>query len=178
VLSSFKQRGKTMSKLILAFAAMMIGLGSFSSVCAQVKAGTNAAQAKDLVGTGSLGTSRVRVLGNNGPGENGTNASRNSFGPSLNHPATAKSSGDSSLNGAMRATALPTRPGTGGASPLAPATSPNALHQIYRVGIGDVLDVKLVDMPSARSTLFTVLDGGLLDYPLSSAPVRVAGLTA
>jgi len=33
-------------------------------------------------------------------------------------------------------------------------------------------------MPSAKSTLFTVLDGGLLDYPLSSAPVRVVGLTA
>src|SRR6266550_333683 len=56
--------------------------------------------------------------------------------------------------------------------------APHALHQIYRVGIGDVLDVKLADMPTAKSTLFTVLDGGLLDYPLSSAPVRVAGLTA
>ena len=46
------------------------------------------------------------------------------------------------------------------------------------MGVGDVLDVQLLDMPTAKSTLFTVLDGGMLDYPLSSAPVPVAGLTA
>jgi len=40
-----------------------------------------------------------------------------------------------------------------------------------------VLDVQLVGVPTAKSTLFTVLEGGLLDYPLSNAPVPVAGLT-
>ena len=168
-----------MSKLILAFAAVVISLGSFSLVSAQGKTGTNA-QPKDLVAVGSLATSRTRVLGNDGPAD-GSNATQNGFGPSLNYSATASvlpTLDDSSLNGAMRSSASKTRPRTGAASPSSAATSPNALHQIYRVGIGDVLDVKLPDMPTAKSTLFTVLDGGLLDYPLSSAPVRVAGLTA
>ena len=169
-----------MSKLILAFAAVAISLGSFSSVSAQGKTGINGAQSKDLVTAGSLATSRVRVLGSDGPAE-GSNATQNGYGPSLNYSATANvlsMSAESSVDGVVLATASKTRPRTGAASPSSAATSPNALHQIYRVGIGDVLDVKLPDMPTAKSTLFTVLDDGLLDYPLSSAPVRVAGLTA
>jgi protein involved in polysaccharide export with SLBB domain len=57
---------------------------------------------------------------------------------------------------------------------LAPATD---LTQLYRVGVGDVLDVRLADNPGYQSTLFTVLDGGLLDYPLAGDPVHVGGLT-
>jgi protein involved in polysaccharide export with SLBB domain len=53
-----------------------------------------------------------------------------------------------------------------------------ALSEIYRVGIGDVLDVQLVDTPTTKSTLFTVLDGGVLEYPLAGDPLPVAGLTA
>lgn len=52
-----------------------------------------------------------------------------------------------------------------------------ALSQLYRIGVGDVLDVQLADMPTARSTLFTVLDGGILDYPLAGQLVIVAGKT-
>jgi len=51
------------------------------------------------------------------------------------------------------------------------------LTEVYRVGIGDVLDVQLPANPTDRSTLFTVLEGGFLDYPLTSAPVKVEGLT-
>jgi len=52
-----------------------------------------------------------------------------------------------------------------------------ALTQLYHVGVGDVLDVQLPDNPGNQSTLFTVLDGGLLDYPLAGDPVPVGGLT-
>lgn len=49
--------------------------------------------------------------------------------------------------------------------------------QVYRVGVKDVLDIQLTDSPSRNSTLFTVLDGGLLEYPLAGNPIPVAGLT-
>lgn len=50
--------------------------------------------------------------------------------------------------------------------------------QLYRVGINDVLDIQLAENPGTSSTLFTVLEGGLLEYPLAGDPIAVAGLTA
>lgn len=58
------------------------------------------------------------------------------------------------------------------ASPIATVSS-----QIYRVGVRDVLDIQLPDNPGRNSTLFTVLEGGVLEYPLASNPIVVAGLT-
>jgi protein involved in polysaccharide export with SLBB domain len=81
------------------------------------------------------------------------------------------------LNGSAAENLNMTRPRTG-ASPVnnpAPVPAPN---QIYRIGVGDVLDVRLADLPTSKSTLFTVLENGLLDYPLSNAPISVAGLTS
>ena len=52
-----------------------------------------------------------------------------------------------------------------------------ALTEEYRVGIGDVLDIRLEDMPTQESTLFTVVVGGFIEYPLLSQPLRVVGLT-
>jgi protein involved in polysaccharide export with SLBB domain len=57
-------------------------------------------------------------------------------------------------------------------SPIATVSS-----QLYRVGVHDVLDIQLADNSSMSSTLFTVLDGGLLEYPLAGNPIAVAGLT-
>lgn len=51
------------------------------------------------------------------------------------------------------------------------------LSQIYRVGVGDVLDIELQENPLHESTLFTVLSGGTLEYPLAGSPVAVAGMT-
>jgi len=48
---------------------------------------------------------------------------------------------------------------------------------LYRVGIGDVLDIRLANMPTRESTLFTVLNPGVVEYPLLSGPVVVDGLT-
>jgi protein involved in polysaccharide export with SLBB domain len=52
-----------------------------------------------------------------------------------------------------------------------------ASTQVYRVGPGDVLDIQLADYPSRNSTLFTVLDDGVLEYPLAGNPIVVGGLT-
>jgi polysaccharide export outer membrane protein len=48
---------------------------------------------------------------------------------------------------------------------------------LYRVGVGDVLDIRLANMPTRESTLFTVLNPGVVEYPLLSGPVSVEGLT-
>ena len=56
-------------------------------------------------------------------------------------------------------------------------TALSAPTQTYRVGVGDILDIQIPDSLSNRSTLYTVADGGLLDYPLAGAPISVGGLT-
>jgi protein involved in polysaccharide export with SLBB domain len=57
-----------------------------------------------------------------------------------------------------------------------PANAP-LLTNIYRVGAGDVLDIRLLNAATRESTLFTVMADGLLEYPLAGEPVQVAGLT-
>ena len=51
------------------------------------------------------------------------------------------------------------------------------LTEIYRVGIGDVLDIRLLNSANSRSTLFTVMEGGVIDLPIAGGAVSVAGLT-
>jgi protein involved in polysaccharide export with SLBB domain len=52
-----------------------------------------------------------------------------------------------------------------------------SLTKTYRVGPGDVLDVRLKETES-QSTLFTVNASGLLEYPLLTDAMHVSGLTA
>jgi protein involved in polysaccharide export with SLBB domain len=52
-----------------------------------------------------------------------------------------------------------------------------ASTQVYRIGPNDVLDIQLAGNPSRKSTLFTVLKGGLLEYPLAGDPIPVTGMT-
>ncbi|HEV7857573.1 MAG TPA: tetratricopeptide repeat protein [Pyrinomonadaceae bacterium] len=52
-----------------------------------------------------------------------------------------------------------------------------SLVKTYRVGVGDVLDIRLVNTPTTRSTLYTVMEGGLIEYPLAGGPMNVSGLT-
>lgn len=58
-----------------------------------------------------------------------------------------------------------------------PAPASTTASQIYRVGVGDVLDIQLNNNPSQLSTLFTVLVGGMLEYPLAGSPMQVTGMT-
>lgn len=55
--------------------------------------------------------------------------------------------------------------------------SPRAT-ETYKVGVGDVLDIRFLNSATAgRSTLFTVVGGGVIDYPVAGGPIAVAGLT-
>jgi protein involved in polysaccharide export with SLBB domain len=51
------------------------------------------------------------------------------------------------------------------------------LTEIYRVGVGDVLDIRLLNSANSKSTLFTVVAGGVIDLPLAGGTVSVAGFT-
>jgi protein involved in polysaccharide export with SLBB domain len=51
------------------------------------------------------------------------------------------------------------------------------LTEIYRVGVGDVLDIRLINSPTNRSTLFTVMPGGAIDLPIAGGAITVSGLT-
>ncbi len=64
-----------------------------------------------------------------------------------------------------------------GLSTTAPKKDQDDLSRIYRVGVGDVLDVRLREDPGAQSTLFTVTASGLLEHPILSYPMKVEGLT-
>jgi polysaccharide export outer membrane protein len=59
---------------------------------------------------------------------------------------------------------------TTAAAPLPPTA-------LYRVGIGDILDIRLAGGMSRDSTLFTVMSTGMLDYPLAGDPFNVVGMT-
>ena len=52
-----------------------------------------------------------------------------------------------------------------------------SLTNIYKIGVGDVLDIRLLNSATARSTLYTVVDGGLIDFPIAGGAIRVAGMT-
>src|SRR6185369_1184007 len=56
-------------------------------------------------------------------------------------------------------------------------TPPQRLTEIYRVGIGDILDIRLLNSAYGRSTLFTVADNGMIDVPVAGGTISVAGLT-
>lgn len=55
--------------------------------------------------------------------------------------------------------------------------APLAATALYRVGIGDILDIRLTGGMSRDSTLFTVMSTGMLDYPLAGDPINVVGMT-
>jgi protein involved in polysaccharide export with SLBB domain len=58
------------------------------------------------------------------------------------------------------------------------AAKPKAITETYKIGIGDILDIRILNTASKTSSLFTVLEGGTIDYPLAGeAPIQIAGLT-
>jgi protein involved in polysaccharide export with SLBB domain len=61
--------------------------------------------------------------------------------------------------------------------PRSADTSERPLTEIYRVGVGDVLDIRLLNSPNNKSTLFTVTGGGVIDMPSAGGSISVAGLT-
>jgi protein involved in polysaccharide export with SLBB domain/uncharacterized membrane protein YgcG len=47
----------------------------------------------------------------------------------------------------------------------------------YKIGVGDVLTIATLNMPSNRSTLYTVSEGGWIDFPPAGGAIVAAGLT-
>ena len=62
-------------------------------------------------------------------------------------------------------------------SRVAPTARVPAPTAVYQVGVGDVLDIRLANMPTRESTLYTVLKNGVVEYPLLNGPISVAGMT-
>jgi len=58
-----------------------------------------------------------------------------------------------------------------------PSAENLSLTKIYRVGPGDVIDVRLNDTQSPTSTLFTITSAGFLEHPALADPLPVSGLT-
>ena len=57
------------------------------------------------------------------------------------------------------------------------STDRSDLTRVYRIGVGDVIDVRLGNEPAIQSTLFTVTPSGLLEHPILPTPLQVSGLT-
>jgi protein involved in polysaccharide export with SLBB domain/tetratricopeptide (TPR) repeat protein len=95
--------------------------------------------------------------------------------------ATAANSNGTSVSGtsATSASAPAKDETTAAASEAAAAASASEMPptSVYRVGVGDVLDIRLLNAPTSRSSLFTVMSGGLIEYPLVGGSFTVAGLT-
>lgn len=72
--------------------------------------------------------------------------------------------------------AMPVRPALSDSAAAAKAAEP-LLTEIYRVGLGDVLDIRLINSPNNRSTLFTVMPSGAIDFPVAGGAIMVAGKT-
>jgi len=63
-----------------------------------------------------------------------------------------------------------------GSAAVKPATD-RPLTQIYRVGVGDVLDIRLLNSFNNPATQFTVVASGVVELPIAGGAIKVAGLT-
>lgn len=68
------------------------------------------------------------------------------------------------------------RPAAASATETTPTNDPDPTA-VYRVGPGDVLDIRLPGKSQQRMTVHEVTPTGLLDHPALRQPVAVAGLT-
>ena len=82
--------------------------------------------------------------------------------------------GDENSSKRATSTVPPSSPGLTDAST---APDDSTLTSIYRVGVGDILDIRLLNSASSRSTLYTVLAGVLIDFPIAGGSLTVMDLT-
>lgn len=87
------------------------------------------------------------------------------------------------VDGSTNATSPTSKESTNAVSLSEPKSIDNAsideskLTSIYKVGVGDILDIRLLNSATVRSTLYTVIDGGLIDFPIAGGALQVGGLT-
>ncbi|HKV32858.1 MAG TPA: tetratricopeptide repeat protein [Pyrinomonadaceae bacterium] len=93
--------------------------------------------------------------------------------PPVTPPVTT--TGDAKESSKNEANESPTKDGSS-AKTNAAATD-LALTKLYRVGPGDVLDIRINDTQAPQSTLFTITPAGLLEHPLLAEPLHVGGLS-
>ena len=72
---------------------------------------------------------------------------------------------------------LPKTSNSSGSTITASPTSAASSSQLYPIGVRDVLDIQLGGHSGKQSTLYTVIEGGLLEYPLAGGPIAAAGMT-
>lgn len=96
-------------------------------------------------------------------------------GPPTPPPATLATDFDALADRNHASLPLNAAPTTTLAALAAPKAVP--LTDTYRVGPGDVLDIRLLNFSSGQSSLFTILPDGRLEYPYVSDLVNVQGLT-
>ena len=105
------------------------------------------------------------------------NAEVRSSAPAVNERQPVTPAGNGS---AVKETGATTQPASGTAltavSTPAPVTE-QPLTNIYRIGVGDILDIRVLNLVTPGSTLYTVVNGGLIDLPITGGPLLVAGLT-
>jgi len=96
--------------------------------------------------------------------------------PAPRNASEAASGTAAGTNPASSTTVAPTSTTAAPTSTTAAPTtvSPTAL---YRVGVGDILDIRLAGGMSKDSTLYTIMSTGMLDYPLAGDPFNAAGMT-
>jgi protein involved in polysaccharide export with SLBB domain len=99
--------------------------------------------------------------------------------PGANPSATTDAPGKTmaTVPGAAAAPATTNAAASSAAASTTVVKPPPPPESIYRVGAGDVLDIRLLNANTKESTLFTVMPGGLLEYPLAGDPLQVSGLT-
>src|SRR6266508_4213580 len=102
---------------------------------------------------------------------------RQSGGSTDRSPSKASSAASKPVGANLKSAASDSAPPARKVESAGSSSSPTNPTQVYRVGVRDVLDIQLTSNPSIDSTLFTVLDGGVLDYPFAGDPIAVAGLT-
>lgn len=186
-----------MRKLVLGATALMAAITITGSIQAQSQTTTtNEVASRQRVATASPNATRARTLGSvvlasggdstteplhpqvpvemSGLKKGGRSRSTNVAGQ---NKSSQPNSAGSSLAPAGNQPEVPGKALPAPNSVSSPAVVTIASSQVYRVGIRDVLDIRITNNPSNESTLFTVLDGGLLDYPFAGNPIAVAGMT-
>ncbi len=166
--------------------ALFIGIFSLLALapcrCALAQAGSNTTPVKAVEKSAAASESSTTAASSNRaipavapPEERSSLAVRESN----NAPTTGISSDPATATATATATAPATRTANGDPAPgnKAAATEDSALTDIYKVGVGDVLDIRLLNSAANRSTLYSVIEGGLIDFPIAGGSLQVAGLT-
>ncbi|MEK6282252.1 MAG: polysaccharide biosynthesis/export family protein [Acidobacteriota bacterium] len=180
-----------MKTLIIATSVLIAAMATATSGQVKSVASANkpAASKSSAVNQSSVNTTRARVLGNDAKAASGNNGSTSLPTPPKpdlkNHTETARlrrtnedaEQRPAKLPGASRTASNNISLSNNATPPSTNAPVSPAATQIYRVGANDVLDIQIVGNSGKDSTLFTVGERGLLEYPLAGDTLAVVGLT-